>query len=146
MDVTFGWYHEAYITKDGKLFVCPKAKMSSIKIDEIQDGMRQLVEVKSLPAKTKVRQVTFTRRRMFVMTENGELFVFPITEIAPSQEEMMFSKKRPEFTGEVDVEKPVRVKEMPALKMISSGVDHLLALDRKGQVWAMGNDTFGQCG
>jgi alpha-tubulin suppressor-like RCC1 family protein len=120
--------------------------MSSIKIDEIQDGMRQLVEVKSLPAKTKVRQVTFTRRRMFVMTENGELFVFPIAEIAPSQEEMMFSKKRPEFTGEVDVEKPVRVKEMPALKMISSGVDHLLALDRKGQVWAMGNDTFGQCG
>ena len=30
--------------------------------------------------------------------------------------------------------------------MIDTGVDHILMLDRKGQVWAMGDDTFGQCG
>jgi len=30
--------------------------------------------------------------------------------------------------------------------MIATGVDHLLALDKDGKVWAMGNDTFGQCG
>jgi len=39
-------YHEAYIDKQGKLYVCEKAKMSSIKIAEIEDGVRQtLVEV-----------------------------------------------------------------------------------------------------
>jgi len=35
---------------------------------------------------------------------------------------------------------------MPPLDMIATGNDHILMLDRKGQVWAMGDDTFGQCG
>ena len=62
VDVAFGWYHEAYIDKQGKLYVCAKAKMSSIKIKEIQDGIREpLTEVTTLPPKTKVRQVAFTR-------------------------------------------------------------------------------------
>jgi len=52
----FGWYHEAYIDKQGKLYVCAKAKMSSIKIKEIPDGVREpLTEICTLPAKTKVR-------------------------------------------------------------------------------------------
>jgi hypothetical protein len=38
--MAFGWYHEAYIDKYGKLYVCNKAKMSSIKINEIPDGVR----------------------------------------------------------------------------------------------------------
>lgn len=35
VDISFGWYHEAYIDKAGRLYVCKKAKMSSIKINEI---------------------------------------------------------------------------------------------------------------
>jgi hypothetical protein len=38
--MAFGWYHEAYIDKEGKLFICKKAKMTSIKINEIKDGDR----------------------------------------------------------------------------------------------------------
>lgn len=30
--------------------------------------------------------------------------------------------------------------------MIAAGDDHILMLDRSGEVWAMGDDTFGQCG
>ena len=41
VDVSFGWYHEAYIDKQGKLFVCAKAKMSSVKIKEVPDGVRE---------------------------------------------------------------------------------------------------------
>ena len=37
VDMAFGWYHEAYIDKQGKLYVCAKAKMSSIKILEVPD-------------------------------------------------------------------------------------------------------------
>ncbi len=56
VDMAFGWYHEAYIDKYGRLFVCAKAKMSSIKIKEIKDGAREpLTEVTTLPLKTKVR-------------------------------------------------------------------------------------------
>ena len=38
VDVSFGWYHEAYIDKQGSLYVCAKAKMSSVKIQEVPDG------------------------------------------------------------------------------------------------------------
>ena len=83
VDMAFGWYHEAYIDKQGKLYVCAKAKMSSIKIKEIQDGAREaLTEVTTLPPKTKVRQVAFTRQRMFVMSEDGKVFAFVIKEKA----------------------------------------------------------------
>ena len=145
--MAFGWYHEAYIDKQGKLYVCAKAKMSSIKIKEIPDGVREpLIQVTTLPRGAKVRSVTFTRTRMFVMTEDGRLFVFKVEETAMSKEDQMFARIRPEFTGELMIENPIHVKEVPKLKMISSGMDHLVALDRTGQVWAMGDDTFGQCG
>ena len=78
VDMAFGWYHEAYIDSDGKLYVGDKVKMSSIKIAEIPDGVRNLTEVTTLPKKTKVRQVVFTRRRMFVVSECGKLFSFVI--------------------------------------------------------------------
>ncbi len=69
VDVSFGWYHEAYIDKEGNLYVCAKAKMSSVKIKEVPDGHRDpLVKVESFPKGTKVKQVKFTRQRMFVVT------------------------------------------------------------------------------
>ena len=40
VDISFGWYHEAFIDKQGRLYICQKAKMSSIKINEIPDGVR----------------------------------------------------------------------------------------------------------
>ena len=73
IDAAFGWYHEAYIDKQGRLFVCHKAKMSSLKIKEVDDGVRQtLMHVTSLPKQAgRVRQVCFTEHRMFALTEKG---------------------------------------------------------------------------
>ena len=48
------------------------------------------------------------------------------------QSNEMFSRLRPEFTGELMIENPIHVKEIPELEMISSGMDHLVALDKKG--------------
>jgi len=147
VDVSFGWYHEAYIDKQGNLYVCAKAKMSSVKIKEVPDGIRDpLVKVESLPKGTKVQQVAFTRQRMFVVTQDGKLFVFRIAEKAPSREERMFSKVKAQFTGELLIDSPILVKDLAKIKMIGTGVDHIVMLDKTGQVWAMGDDTFGQCG
>lgn len=56
--MAFGWYHEAYIDLEGKLFVCKKFKLPSIKVEEIDEKDREdLVEVKTLPKGTKVKQV-----------------------------------------------------------------------------------------
>jgi alpha-tubulin suppressor-like RCC1 family protein len=40
----------------------------------------------------------------------------------------------------------VLVKDLSNVKMISCGSDHFLALSNDGKVYAMGDDTFGQCG
>ena len=56
IDIAFGWYHEAYIDQQGKLYVCAKAKLSSIEVDGIRDGDRpDLHEVSNLPPDTKVK-------------------------------------------------------------------------------------------
>jgi alpha-tubulin suppressor-like RCC1 family protein len=44
------------------------------------------------------------------------------------------------------LDNPIVVKDIPPLKMISTGLDHFLGLDKNGKVYAMGDDTFGQCG
>ena len=38
------------------------------------------------------------------------------------------------------------IKDIKNIKMISCGDDHFLALTNTGEVYAMGDDTFGQCG
>ena len=50
IDAAFGWYHEAFIDKDGKVYVCQKPKMTSVKVDEINEKDRpDLVEIKNIP-------------------------------------------------------------------------------------------------
>ena len=134
VDVAFGWYHEAYVDKQGSLYVCAKAKMSSIKIKEVPDGVRDpLIKVTTLPRNAKVQQVSFTRQRMFVVTQDGKLYVFRIEEKAPSREDQMFSHiTRASYTGELLINEPIFVKDLPPLKMIGTGVDHIIMLDRKG--------------
>ena len=61
----------------------------------------------------------------------------------PTREEQMFSRFKPSLTGELITDSPLFVKELPELKMIAAGQDHVLALDKTGRVWAMGDDTFG---
>jgi alpha-tubulin suppressor-like RCC1 family protein len=79
---------------------------------------------------------------MFVLGEDGKLFVFVIKEKPPVQTDIL-SKKRPQFTGELMLDNPIYVKDIPALKMIACGLDHFIGLDKTGKVWGMGDDTFG---
>ena len=79
MDMAFGWYHEAYIDHNAKLWVCAKAKLSSIEVEGVRDGDRpDIVEVTTLRRGTKVKQVAFTQSRMFVLSDKGEVFVYKI--------------------------------------------------------------------
>ena len=80
---------------------------------------------------------------MFVITDKGQVFVFKIIEHAPDRHEMILTKSRPQFTGELLTNEPILVKDLPAVSQIATGVDHFLALDKNGQVFAMGDDTFG---
>ena len=50
---------------------------------------------------------------MFVVSEDGKVYVFRIEEKAPSREEVMFAKWKPQYSGELIVENPIYVKDIP---------------------------------
>ena len=58
----------------------------------------------------------------------------------------MLSRGQAQFTGDLVLQSPIFVKDLVPLKMIASGIDHIIMLDKQGKVWGMGDDTFGQCG
>ena len=90
--------------------------MSSIKIKEVPDGVRNpITEVKTLPPKSKVRQVSFIRQRMFVLTEDDKLYSFRINENAPNPSDP-FAATKARFTGDLVLENPVFVKDLPPIK------------------------------
>ena len=150
VDVAFGWYHEAYVDTMGKLYVCKKPKLASIKVDEIDEKDREgLVEVsEKLPGKPRIKQASFTRQRMFVLTEKGQVYVFKIVEKLPVSDDPLdhIRKGSNQIEAELQLDNPMLVKDLSNVKMISSGSDHFLALTNDGKVYAMGDDTFGQCG
>ena len=41
---------------------------------------------------------------------------------------------------------PPKIKDLSNIKQIACGIDHVLFLNKKGEVYSMGDDTFGQCG
>lgn len=84
---------------------------------------------------------------MFVLSEKGEVFVFKITEIFPDIDLFDHYKKGlVQVQADLHYSEPILVKDLPPIKMISTGSDHFLALTKDGKVYAMGDDTFGQCG
>ena len=143
--MAFGWYHEAYIDTNGKLFVCAKAKLSSIEVEGVRDGDRpNMEEITNLPKRTKVRQVSFTQSRMFVLTEKGDVFVYKIKEIYPEKVELFSPRGAGQIRGELMIEDaPMKIKDLSQIKQIACGIDHILFLNKKGEIFGMGDDTFG---
>jgi len=43
-------------------------------------------------------------------------------------------------------EEPEKVEELKNIVEISAGERHAIALDKNGEVWSFGDDTYGQCG
>ena len=122
-----------------------------MEVEGLVDGDRQdLVEVTTLPRGTKVRQVAFTQSRMFVLSERGEVFVYIVEEHIPSRDQIEsfgMGGAKSQIQGELMVfDTPRKVKDIPAIKQIACGLDHVVMLDKKGNLVAMGDDTFGQCG
>jgi hypothetical protein len=50
------------VDSEGRLWVCKKPKMTSIKIEGVEDKYRaDLTEITTIPGKPKIKQAAFTR-------------------------------------------------------------------------------------
>ena len=55
VDLAFGWYHEAYVDGAGKLYVCAKPKLTSVKVEEIDEKDREGVIEVQVPGKARIK-------------------------------------------------------------------------------------------
>jgi alpha-tubulin suppressor-like RCC1 family protein len=88
--------------------------------------------------------ICFTKLRLFALTEKGEVYMYSISETFPENSEALMEKDI-KVIYEFDPN-PRHVVEFKNIARIEAGESHLIALDKNGKVFAMGDDTFGQCG
>lgn len=134
--MAFGWYHEAYIDSEAKLWVAAKAKLTSIEVEGVKDGDRpDMVEITNLPKGTKVKQVSFTQNRMFVLSRDGKVYLYKIKQHFPKREDLdLFGASAiPRISGELMInEEPILIKDLPNVQQLDTGLDHILFLTNEG--------------
>ena len=112
---SFGKYMEAYVGKDGRIYVCKKHWMPSRPMKSISDSKREFTHVITLPDRQVGKEVRFTKNRMFCLTEEGRIYMWRIEEKVPSREELSFGSDKNktlqemQFTGDIENESPVHL-------------------------------------
>lgn len=71
---------------------------------------------------------------MFVLTERGDVYVFRIEEKMPERMAFEHHRLANTYSGELDLQNPIYVKDLKNIKQMASGVDHIMFLDNKGDV------------
>ena len=81
-----------------------------------------------------------------MLSDKGLCYVYPISEreVANPAIDKVFQKLP--IDANIDIKERKLIQGLGNLKMIATGDDHFLGLTNNGEVYAMGDDTFGQCG
>ena len=97
----FGHYHEAYLDKTGSVHVCTKNRQGSRETKGKDDREREITHVLRLAK--PVRDISFTKNRLFALTESGEVYMWRIKEVVPQAKSMtsLFSEEEDRPTGEL---------------------------------------------
>lgn len=130
-DLAFGEYHEGGISTDGKVYIWRKHVLDSSQSDN--DDIRK--DIILLDGDKNNKHLTFSKGYAWVLKENGQVHQYKINvNIDNDTEEIKDIQVSPKST---------HIKELNDVMQICTGHDHIVALDSKGSVWAMGDDTLG---
>jgi len=143
IDLAFNEYLCAAIDKNNFLYVWREPSLNAEKEITINNHIR--IGVQKLAENHKVIEVKLTKDKLFFLNSNGEVFFYKIDIFQPRSEDY-FESSLPEAQVKIDKDKLIHVKEFKNIKMLATGKDHVLALDREGNVYGMGDDSFGQLG
>jgi len=133
-DITFGENHEGGIDIYGNAYIWKKHKLDS----SVSEGDDERPDIMSLNQNRDNKQIIFSSKFIWILKENGEVFQHTIIDQ---------TKFKTELPIEVSILKtPKKVGELKNIVQIAAGENHFVALDKDGFIWAMGDDTLGQCG
>eukprot|EP01017_Pseudomicrothorax_dubius_P015985 TRINITY_DN1820_c0_g1_i3.p1 TRINITY_DN1820_c0_g1~~TRINITY_DN1820_c0_g1_i3.p1 ORF type:complete len:343 (+),score=83.47 TRINITY_DN1820_c0_g1_i3:437-1465(+) len=100
-------------------------------VEGIDDGKRDGLVQLEVPGSAK--SLAFTRGYVFALNEAGEVYQFQTEAPVEGAPGKVHPKGR-------------KIETLSGVKQISTGEDHFVALTREGEVFTMGDDTYGQCG
>lgn len=114
-------------------FVDTEDKTSFFSHNKTQVNRDQMLNhLRDLELKQRISKIAVTKRMLWALSDKGELYSLHLEQL---QQEP--GKQKPTW------KKLATIKD---LKDIAAGKGHLLMLKKNGQLFAMGNDTYGQCG
>lgn len=131
-NITFGEHHEGGIDTKGNLYIWKKHKLDASIPDPDKDEAR--TDLIQLDNSGKVKQISFSKGSLWALYENGDVYQWQI--------------KISDFNGQDNIkfevsEKGKRVSALNDVVQMQTGEDHFVALDKQGNIWTMGDDTFG---
>ncbi|KAL4490241.1 hypothetical protein ABPG72_004280 [Tetrahymena utriculariae] len=137
-EIIFGEHNEAGIDINGYIYAWKKPTLEANYQNQDTDNYRN--DIIQLDKKNNnYIQVQFTTGFVWALNEKGEVYQWTIQKQVDDRNRVVGTQ--------IDPNSMRHVKSLPPnIKQISTGVDHFLALTQQGEVFSMGDDTYGQCG
>jgi len=99
----------------------------------VRAGVIQLDDSKN------VKQICFSKGWAWALNNNGEVYQWIIKAFGDDENDDDDRNLRFQINP-----KGKKVEVLKNISQIATGADHFVALDRDGNVWTMGDDTFGK--
>lgn len=143
IDMSFNEHICAAIDKDYSLYIWREPKLNAEKIKSFNNHAR--IGIERLADNLKVIETKLTKDKLFLLDNKGNVYFYKLNFFQPKSDDF-FESSLPEPQVKIEKSKIIQVKEFSNIKMLATGKDHLLALDKNGNVYGMGDDSFGQLG
>jgi len=144
IDMSFNKYYATAIDKDFNLYIWKEPLLNSEENPNINNNERD--NVIKVNTNLKVEKVNFTDDKIFLLTTDGDVYFYRIIITKLEKSSTYFEDNTPEEKTEIDFDNIIKIKELSNIRNISTGRDHFVALDKEGNVFAMGDDSYGQLG
>ena len=142
IDIVFGEQLAVAIDKNNNLYSWKEPKLNSEKNSNIDNHQRN--NILQLAKNYKVIQAAITKDKIFFITKDGGLYFINFKVTIPENKDNYFTIKSNEEKVSIMSDKIIHVKELRNIRSISTGIDHIIALDKDGQIFGMGDDSYGK--
>ncbi len=143
IDLAFNEHLCAAIDNKNNLYVWREPTLNAEKDKNVNNHTR--IGIEKLGDNHIVIEAKFTKDKLFFLNSKGEVYFYRINIHQPKSDDF-FESTLPEKQIKIEKDKLIHVKEMKNIEMLATGKDHILALDNNGDVYGMGDDSFGQLG
>jgi len=141
IDIVFGEQIALAIDKNNNLWTWKEPKLNSEKNENVNNHERK--QILQLAKNYKIVQAAITKDKIFFITKDGKLLFINYKVTIPENKDSYFTIKSNEEIINIFDDKIIHVKELSNIKSIAAGKDHIIALDKDGNMFGMGDDSYG---